>query len=46
VSDLANMEAGVFTDGMRVAGVPVGINDCVQAFVLKKAQAVITDVAN
>ena len=44
-SDLADMEAGVSTDGMRVAGVPVRIDDWVQAFILKAARAAMTDVA-
>jgi len=35
LSDLANMQIGVYTDGMRVAGVPVSID----AFVAKKARA-------
>ena len=39
------MEAGVSTDGMRVAGVPVRIDDWVQAFILKAARAAMTDVA-
>ena len=43
-SDLADMEAGVSTDGMRVAGVPVRIDDWVQAFILKAARAAMTDV--
>jgi len=43
--DLAAMGAGVSTDGMRVAGVPVGVDAWVKIFVAKKAQSVITDVA-
>ena len=39
------MGAGISADGMRVAGVPVGINDWSKAFVAKKARAVLTDVA-
>ena len=39
------MGAGVSTDGMRVAGVPVGVDAWVKTFVAKKAQSVITDVA-
>ena len=42
-ADLAAMGAGVSTDGMRVAGVPVGIDAWVKNFVAKKAQSVITD---
>ena len=40
LSDLADMGAEICTDGMRVAGVPVGIDDWVKAFVVKKALAV------
>ena len=36
---------GVSTDGMRVAGVPVGVDAWVKTFVAKKARSVITDVA-
>ena len=43
--DLAALGAGVLTDGMRVAGVPVGVDAWVKTFVAKKAQSVITDVA-
>ena len=39
------MGAGVSTDGMRVAGAPVGVDAWVKTFVAKKAQSVITDVA-
>ena len=39
------MGAGVSTDGMRVAGVPVGVDAWVKTFVAKKARSVITDVA-
>jgi len=39
------MGAGVVTDGMRVAGVPVGVDAWVKNFVAKKARLVITDVA-
>ena len=45
LADLAAMRAGVSTDGMRVAGVPVGVDAWVKIFVAKKAQSVITDVA-
>ena len=45
LSDLADMGAGISTAGMRVAGVPVGIDDWVKAFVAKKARAVLTDIA-
>ena len=45
LADLAAMVAGVSTDGMRVAGVPVGVDACVKTFVAKKARSVITDVA-
>ena len=45
LSDLADVEAGISNDGMRVAAVPVGIDDWVKAFVAKKARAVLTDVA-
>jgi len=39
------MGAGVSTDGMRVAGVPVGVDAWVPTFVSKKARSVIADVA-
>ena len=39
------MGAGLSTDGMRVAGVPVGVDAWVKTFVVKKARLVITDVA-
>ena len=45
LADLAAMGAGVSTDGMRVAGVPVGVDAWVKTFVAKKAQSVIIDVA-
>jgi len=45
LADLAAMGAGVSTDGMRVAGVPVGVDAWVKIFVAKKARSVITDVA-
>jgi len=45
LADLAAMGAGVSTDGMRVAGVPVGVDTWVKTFVAKKARSVITDVA-
>jgi len=45
LADLAAMGAGVSTDGIRVAGVPVGVDAWVKTFVEKKAQSVITDVA-
>jgi len=45
LGDLAAMGAGVSTDGMRVAGVPVGVDAWVKMFVAKKARSVITDVA-
>jgi len=44
LSDHADMGVGVSTVGMRVAGVPVGIDEWVKAFVAKKARAVLTDV--
>jgi len=44
-ADLAAMEVGVSTDGMRVAGIPVGVDAWVKIFVGKKARSVITDVA-
>ena len=46
LADLAAMGAGVSTDGMRVAGVLVGVDAWVKTFVAKKARSVITDVAN
>ena len=36
LADLAAMGAGVSTDGMRVAGVPVGVDAWVKTFVAKK----------
>jgi len=45
LEDLAAMGAGVETDVMRVAGVPVGVDAWVKTFVAKKAQSVITDIA-
>jgi len=39
------MGTGVSTDGLRVAGVPVGVDAWVKTFVAKKARSVITDVA-
>ena len=33
LADLAAIGAGVSTDGMRVPGVPVGVDACVKAFV-------------
>jgi len=45
LADLAAMGAGVSTDGMRVVGVPVGVDAWVKTFVAKKARLVITDVA-
>ena len=45
LADLAAMGAGVSTDGMRVAGVPVGVDAWVQNFVAKKARSVISNVA-
>ena len=44
LADLATMGAGVSTDGMRVAGVPVGVDAWVKTFVAKKARSVMTDV--
>ena len=41
---LAAMGAEISTDGMRVAGVPVGVDAWVENFVAKKARSVITDV--
>ena len=45
LADLAAMGTGVSTDGMRVVGVPVGVDAWVRRFVAKKARSVITDVA-
>jgi len=45
LADLAAMGAGVLTDGMCVAGVPVGVDAWVKTFVTKQAWSVITDVA-
>ena len=45
LTDLAAMGAGVSTDGMRVAGVPVGVDAWVKTFVEKKARSVITDAS-
>jgi len=45
LADLAAMGARVSTDGMRFAGVPVGVDAWVKTFVAKKARSVITDVA-
>jgi len=45
LADLAAIGAGVSTDGMRVAGVHVGVDAWVKTFVEKKARSVITDVA-
>ena len=45
LADLAAIGAGVSTDGMRVAGVPVGVDSWVKTFVAKKARLVITYVA-
>jgi len=44
LADLAAMGAGVLTDGMRVAGVLVGVDAWVKTFVAKKARLIITDV--
>jgi len=46
LADLAAMGAGVSTDDMRVAGVPVGVDAWVKTFVAKKARSVITVVAS
>jgi len=43
-SDLAAMDVGVSTKGLRVAGVPIGDDACVTKFVAKKVEAVILDV--
>jgi len=40
LADLAAIGAGVSTDGMRAAGVPVGVDAWVKIFVAKKAQSV------
>jgi len=40
LADLAAMGAGVSTDGMRVAGVPVGVDAWVKNLVMKTAQSV------
>jgi len=45
LADLAAMRAGVSMDGMRVAGVLVGVDAWVKTVVAKKAWLVITDVA-
>ena len=45
LADLTAMGAGVSTDGMRVAGDPVGVDAWLKTFVAKKARSVITDVA-
>jgi len=45
LADLAARKAGVSTDGMRVAGVLVGVDAWVKTFLAKKARSVITDVA-
>jgi len=45
LADLAAMGAGVSTDGMRVAGVLVGVDAWVKTFVAKKTRLVTTDVA-
>jgi len=44
LTDLVAMGTGVSTDGMRVAGVLVGVDAWVKTFVAKKARLVITDV--
>jgi len=44
LADLATIGAGVSTDGMRVAGVPVSVDAWVKTFVAKKARSFITDV--
>jgi len=38
------MDAGIFTTGLRVAGVPIGNDEWVQQFVQAKADAVQADV--
>ena len=43
-SDLAAMDAGVSTKGLRVAGVPIGDDAWVTKFVAQKVEAVIVDV--
>ena len=45
LADVAAVGAGVSTDGMRVAGVPVGLDAWVKTFVAKMARSVITDVS-
>jgi len=45
LADLAAIGAGVSTNGMHVAGVPVGVDAWVKTFVAKKARSVITEVA-
>jgi len=42
-SDLAAMDAGVSTKGLRVAGVPIGDDAWVTKFVAEKVEAVILD---
>ena len=42
--DLATMDAGVSTQGLRVAGVPIGVEAWVTKFVEEKIQDVIVDV--
>jgi len=44
LSDLAAMDAGVSTKGLRVAGVPIGDDAWVTKFVAQKVEAVILDV--
>jgi len=46
LADLAAMGTGVSPDGIRVAGVPAGVDAWVKTLVAKKARSVITDVAN
>jgi len=43
LADLAVMGAGVSTDGMRAAGVPVGVDAWLKTFVAKKARSAITE---
>jgi len=45
LADLAVMGAGVSTDCMRVAGVPLDVDAWVKNFVAKKARSVIKNVA-
>jgi len=43
-SDLAAIDVGVFTKGLRVVGVPTGDDAWITKFVAEKVEAVILDV--